>query len=183
MLSDGCRGPRLTRRRGPRDRSTGQPGWPPWKSFTYTYWVACTETPAWPVLLPVKAPVITTGVSLAVILMVPLKETCAALVPPSGTSPVKLAPKPSWSPGTVTMPWSGSLGAGPPPLCQNCAVPESFQVPLSRTSVTSGVLPAAETATTRAPANAGSVLTGVVALTTFSVEVNLAKLFLVRSAV
>jgi hypothetical protein len=82
----------------------GQPGFPPWKSFTYSYCVACTETPAWPALPPVNAPVITMGVSLAVILMVPLKETCAALLPPSGTSAVQWVENPSWRPGTVTMP-------------------------------------------------------------------------------
>ena len=68
-------------------------------------------------------------------------------------------------------------------MCQNWATPSICHVPLSSTSVASPAWVLAGTATTRAPPNAGSALTGVVALTTFSVAVNLAKLFLVRSPV
>ena len=66
--------------------------------------MAETVTPACPALLPVKVPVITIGVSLAVILMVPWNAVWAALLPPSGTSAVKLVPKPPWKPGMVTTP-------------------------------------------------------------------------------
>ena len=123
-----------------------------------------------------------TGVSFASILIVPEKDVCAALLPPSGTSAVKALPNPSSSPGTVTTPRSVPVGAGPL-RCQNWAVPSISQVPLSSTSVTRVVSVSAGTSTTRAPLCPGSVLTGVVAVTTFSVAVKRAKLFLVRSRV
>ena len=82
----------------------------------------------------------------------------------------------------VTTPKSAPVGV-PGPMCQNWATPSICHVPLSSTSVASPVWVLAGTATTRAPANDGSPLTAVVALTTFSVAVNLAKLFLVRSSV
>ncbi len=65
-------------------------------------------------------------------------------------------------------------------MCQNWPTPLSFQVPLLSTMVASGVS-GAFTSTTRAPAYAGTPLTGVCAVTTLSVAVNRAKLFAVRS--
>ena len=120
--------------------------------------------------------------SLAAILIVPENEVCAALRPSSGTFGEYALPKPSSRPGIVTTPRSVPTGAGPL-RCQNCAVPSSCQVPLSSTSVTSVVSALAATSTTRAPLSAGSALTGVVELTTFSVAVKRAKLLVVRSRV